>query len=252
MAALHVSLPWAETGAWERSSPAEARIAAAVVVACDYAGMEKAREFLPFLRELTRRHGALLVFDEIVTGFRLALGGAQEYFGVKPDMAVVGKGMANGMPLSAYVGRADLVESAPGLGISSTFGGEALSLAAARAVLGFYREKGVISHLWETGTALWSGVRALIAEKGIAVRIDGFPVCPWLGFASDELRSAFFRACYRNGLSLYDVSYVAWSHTARRRRGGAAALPGGARRPVGTATLDPARAAPRYWSRTGG
>jgi glutamate-1-semialdehyde 2,1-aminomutase len=167
---------------------------------------------MPFLRDLTSRHGTILVVDEIVTGFRLALGGAQEYFRTVPDMAVVGKGMANGMPLSAYVGRADLMESAPSLGISSTFGGETLSLAAARATLRFYREKGVIGRLWKTGGDLWPRVQAIFDAKGIPMRIRGLPVCPSLGFDSRERRDAFFRAGYRNGLSLYDVSYVNWSH----------------------------------------
>jgi glutamate-1-semialdehyde 2,1-aminomutase len=181
-------------------------------VACDYAEMEKAREFLPFLRSLTASAGALLVFDEIVTGFRVALGGASEYFGVVPDMAAVGKGMANGMPISAYVGRADLLDSAPVLGISSTFGGDALSLAAARATLRFYREHGVIEHLWATSRTLWSGAQDIIGRAGLPGTIRGLPVCPWIGFDTPVEREAFFRACYRHGLSLYDVSYVTWSH----------------------------------------
>ena len=212
LAELHFSLPWAVNEEWTELFAARGKEIAAVVVACDYAEIDKARQFLPFLRDLTSKAGSILVFDEIVTGFRLALGGAQEYFGVMPDLAAVGKGIANGMPLSAYAGRADLMDSAPNLGISSTFGGEALSLAAAKAVLRFYREKGVINHLWKTGSALWPRVQELLDRKRIPGRIRGFPVCPWIGFDTPEQREAFFRACYRNGLSLYDVSYVTWSH----------------------------------------
>jgi glutamate-1-semialdehyde 2,1-aminomutase len=212
LADLHVSLPWAAHGEWKDLFASRGKEIAAVVVACDYAEMEKAREFLPFLRDVTRTNGSLLVFDEIVTGFRLALGGAQEYFKVTPDLAAVGKGMANGMPLSAYAGRADLMESAPGLGISSTFGGETLSLAAARATLRFYREHAVIAHLWRTGEEIWTRVQALMRDRGVSVRIQGLPVCPQLSFDSPERHDAFFRAAYRNGLSLYDVSYVTWSH----------------------------------------
>jgi len=164
------------------------------------------------VRELTRASGSLFVLDEIVTGFRLALGGAQEHFGVTPDLAVVGKGMANGMPISAYVGRADLLDAAPSIGISSTFGGEVLSLAAARATIRFYREHGVIDHLWKTGATLWPRVQQLLDARGIPGRIRGVPVCPYLGFDDQKVREAFFRACYRNGLSLYDISYVTWSH----------------------------------------
>ena len=252
IADLHVSLPWAETGEWDALFAARGSEIAAVVVACDYTGMEKARDFLPFLRALTLRHGSLLVLDEIVTGFRLALGGAQEYFGVLPDLAAVGKAMANGMPLSAYVGRADLVESAPGLGISSTFGGEALSLAAARAVLGFYREKGVIAHLWKTGTELWSRVRALIAEQGIGARIEGFPRLPLAGFRDRRpAQRVLPRVLPRRPIALRRLvrDLVA---PARRRRGGAGSFPDRARRPVAAAALDPARPAARYWSAAGG
>ena len=212
LAALHVSLPWADTAAWEEWFRIEGADTAAVVVACDYAGIEKGKQFLPALRELTKRYGALLVFDEIVTGFRLALGGAQEYFGVKPDMAVFAKGFANGMPLSAYVGRADLIESAPGLGISSTFGGDALSLAAAKAVIAFYRERGVIEHLWRVGSWLWPRLAERARSAGVGLTVQGLPVCPSLVFASREDRDRFMAACYANGVSLYDVPYVNYSH----------------------------------------
>ena len=127
-------------------------------------------------------------------------------------MTVVGKGMANGMPISAYVGRADLLNTAPNLGISSTFGGETLSLAAAQATIRFYREKKVIAHLWKTGEVLWPRLQQILDARGIACRIRGLPVCPSIGFEAQETHDAFFRACYRNGISLYDVPYVTWSH----------------------------------------
>jgi glutamate-1-semialdehyde 2,1-aminomutase len=212
LAELHLSLPWAVETEWKELFAARGSEIAAVVVACDYAEMDKAATFLPFLRDLTRKEGSLLVFDEIVTGFRLALGGAQERFKVTPDLAAVGKGVANGMPLSAYVGRADLMESSATLGISSTFGGEALALAAAKATLRFYREHDVISHLWKAGTDLWPRVQGMLDAHKIPGTITGAPVCPQLGFDTDARREAFFRAAYRNGLSLYDVSYVTWSH----------------------------------------
>jgi len=212
---LHLSLPWAADEDWRQLFAARGKEIAAVVVACDYAQMDKGAQFLPLLRELTTASGSLLVVDEIVTGFRLAFGGAQEYFKVTPDLAAIGKGMANGMPLSAYAGRADLLESACTLGISSTFGGETLSLAAAKATLAFYRQNGVIRHLWEMGRRLWPQAQKILERKGIAGHIQGVPVCPFLAFDRKEQRDAFFRACYRNGVSLYDISYVTWSHRER-------------------------------------
>jgi glutamate-1-semialdehyde 2,1-aminomutase len=212
LAELHLALPWDDEAAWRELFAARGSDIAAAVVACDYANMERGTAFLPLVRELTRASGSLLVLDEIVTGFRLALGGAQEHFGVTPDLAAVGKGMANGMPISAYVGRADLLDAAAGIGISSTFGGETLSLAAASATIRFYKERNVIGHLWKAGAELWPRVQGLMDARGIPGRIRGAPVCPSIGFDDRELRDAFFRACYRNGLSLYDVSYVTWSH----------------------------------------
>jgi glutamate-1-semialdehyde 2,1-aminomutase len=212
LAALHVSLRWGDIAAWEEWFKAEAKDTAAVIVACDYAEMAMGREFLPALRELTTRHGALLVFDEIVTGFRLAMGGAQEYFGVKPDMAVFAKGFANGMPLSAYVGRAELIESAPTLGISSTFGGDALSLAAAKAVIGFYREHDVVAHLWSAGKRVWGGLAELARKRGVELSVKGLLACPSISLPTKGARDAFMTACYRNGVSLYDIPYVNYSH----------------------------------------
>ena len=91
--------------------------------------------YLQEVRRLTQESGTLLVFDEMLTGFRFAPGGAQEYFGVTPDLAAFGKALANGFPLSAVVGRADVLAEMPRIFFSGTYGGETLSLAAARVVL---------------------------------------------------------------------------------------------------------------------
>lgn len=91
--------------------------------------------YLEGVRALTEKHGIVLVFDEMLTGFRFAPGGAQEYFGVTPDLAAFGKALANGFPLSAVVGRADIMSEMEKIFFSGTFGGETLSLAAARVVL---------------------------------------------------------------------------------------------------------------------
>lgn len=91
--------------------------------------------YLEGVRALTEKHGIVLVFDEMLTGFRFSPGGAQEYFGVTPDLAAFGKALANGFPLSAIVGRSDIMKEMENIFFSGTFGGETLSLAAARVVL---------------------------------------------------------------------------------------------------------------------
>jgi glutamate-1-semialdehyde 2,1-aminomutase len=207
---LHHAMPWAETAAWEETLEKDADIAA-VVIACAYADMDAGKTFLPAIRRLTENRGVLMIMDEIVTGFRLARGGAQEFFEFTPDLAVFGKGLANGMPLSVYAGRADLIDSARDLGISSTFGGETLSLAAAREVLRHYDEHHVVAHLWERGTELWGRLNILFAAKGVPAEAAGYPVCPQFS-GENAFLQAFFRECYREGVSLYNVSYVTAAH----------------------------------------
>lgn len=136
--------------------------------------------YLVEVAALTRRQGAVLVFDEIVTGFRFGLGGAQALFGVTPDLATFGKAMGNGMPISAVVGRAGLMAEMEEIFFSSTFGGETLSLAAAIAVIDKMRREPVIETLWATGERLGRGVGEAIARHGLGdvLELRGRP--PWM------------------------------------------------------------------------
>lgn len=124
--------------------------------------------FLHAVRELAHRHGALLIFDEVITGFRLALGGAQEYLGVTPDLACFGKALANGFPLSAVVGRREVMQVFDEVFFSFTFGGEALSLAAARATMEVFQREAVIAALWEHGGRLQEGFNVLARELNLS------------------------------------------------------------------------------------
>ncbi len=219
LSALHHAAAWNDRAGIERLfSELDGRIAA-VVVAASYAGIEQGRGFYPFLREITRRHGTVLVFDEIVTGFRIALAGVQEYFQVTPDLAVFAKGVANGMPLSVYCGAAELMDACRpgGVIVSSTYGGEALSLAAAKAVIRVYQERRVIEHLWTQGRTLWDSLNQQFQRRRLPMKMTGAPPCPQLTLepgAPPNLREAFVRAAFRNGVSLYNVSYVNFSHRA--------------------------------------
>ncbi len=213
LARLHVSLPWGQLEAWESEFKANGKNTAAVVIASDCAAIERGADFLPAVRSLTNEYGTLMVMDEIVTGFRIAVGGVHEYFDFAPDLAVFAKGLANGMPLSTYVGRADLLDSALDLKISSTFGGETLSLAASRATLGFYRERDVIGHMWRMGKILQDGINELFERNCAGARLVGFPACATFRFPDNSTREAFFRNCYGEGVSLYDAVYISYSHT---------------------------------------
>ncbi len=118
--------------------------------------------------------GALLVFDEMWTGFRFALGGAQEYFGVVPDLATYSKAIANGMPLAAITGRADIMRVLErDVFFFSTFGGEALSLAAALATLRELERRQVPDQLARVGTVIRDGYN----HAAIAAGADGWTRC---------------------------------------------------------------------------
>ncbi|ATU97430.1 aminotransferase class III-fold pyridoxal phosphate-dependent enzyme [Aeromonas salmonicida] len=123
-----------------------------------------APDFLHGLRQLCDEHGALLVFDETITGFRNHLGGAQTLFGVTPDLAAFGKGMANGFPLSAVVGRRQYMRRMEDIFFSGTFGGDAIALAAANAVIGKMRRLDVPTRLAERGQQLLDGLNALLQK----------------------------------------------------------------------------------------
>jgi len=132
------------------------------------------------LHELLKEHGALLIIDEMITGFRFALGGAQELFGVTPDLATFGKGMANGMPISAVVGRGDIMAEMEEIFFSSTFGGEALSLAASIATIDKMRREPVIETLWRCGEKLAEDVVRLVASHGLESHISLQGFAPWM------------------------------------------------------------------------
>jgi glutamate-1-semialdehyde aminotransferase len=133
--------------------------------------------FLEGVRALCDERGALLVFDEMWTGFRLAVGGAQAHYGVRADLACFSKALANGMPLSALTGRADVMELLErDVFFFTTFGGEALSLAAARATLGTIAREDVPRALAETGRTLRDGIEDIARGVGLAhaVRVVGY------------------------------------------------------------------------------
>ncbi len=122
-------------------------------------------DFLLKVCDLCAKKGALLIFDEMWTGFRLALGGAQEFFGVRADLATFSKAVANGMPLSVLAGRADVMSLLEkDVFFYTTFGGEALSLAAAVATIGELKDKFVPTVLQRTGARLIEGYNALARE----------------------------------------------------------------------------------------
>lgn len=131
--------------------------------------------YLEEVRALTHRHGALLIFDEVVTAFRVARGGAQEAFGVLPDLTCLGKAMANGLPLSAVVGPREILEHFPSIGVGMTYEGEAHALAAARASLAIHAAEPVAEHVALIGVEVQRAFDAAVARRGLDARLTGHP-----------------------------------------------------------------------------
>jgi glutamate-1-semialdehyde aminotransferase len=162
--------------------------------------------YLEGVKELTHRHGALLVFDEMVTGFRIANGGAQELFGVVPDLACFGKGIANGMPLSAVVGRREHMQRVRDVAYGMTFRGETLSLAAARAVLDLLRREPVTQHLARVGASVRAAFAAACHDHGVRATLMGpdarmtFDFHYDGGFGPMQIETYFLHECARNGV----------------------------------------------------
>lgn len=150
---------------------------------------EPAAGYLQGALDLAHAHGALLILDEIVTGFRYALGGAQELYGLVPDMACLGKGMANGYPLAAVVGREQPMRAFEEIFFSMTYAGETVLLAAAKATLEVLRCEPVIEHLWARGGELREGLRRLAAEVSFGVELAGNPPRSALSFSGQPTGS---------------------------------------------------------------
>ncbi|MEJ7620044.1 MAG: aminotransferase class III-fold pyridoxal phosphate-dependent enzyme [Aquificaceae bacterium] len=181
-------------------------------------GVEEPKEdFLQKVRELTQKHGALLIFDEVVSGFRFSLGGAQEYFGVVPDLACFGKAMGNGMPISAIVGRSEIMELFEEVFFSFTFGGETASIVSAIATIQYLRDKKVIPYLWEQGKRLKQGIQKLIEDKEMEdiAFVKGYDVRFLLDFVGDnslKLKTLFQQECAKRGILFTGSHNMALHH----------------------------------------
>ena len=211
------------------------QVAAVIVepVAANMGVVNPAPGFLPGLRQLCDQHGALLIFDEVITGFRLALGGAQEYFGVKADLVTFGKIIGGGMPVGAYCGSRELLEQVAPCGPvyqAGTLSGNPVAMAAGLAQLTYLKEHPEIyADLAAKGEKLARGLRAAAAEAGVPVAINqiGSLLAPFFtptevttftdAKGSDVGRYAkYFQAMLERGVALapaqFEAMFVSEAH----------------------------------------
>lgn len=163
-------------------------------------------EFLKEVVDIAHNYGSLVCFDEVVCAGRWDIGGGQEYFGVTPDLATAGKGLANGMPLACVVGSRELMKYADL--VSGTFGGEALSLAAANAVLDVYESEPVIETMWRRGRELQDHFNLSTQLRSVNAVCDGYPCKPRIRFQydkdiSDLAMSLFLQETAANGILIH-------------------------------------------------
>ena len=181
------------------------KIAAVVTQPYD-GGPDATGRFTRQVREVTQKFGALLIFDEIVTGFRMAKGGGAEFFGVAPDLVAYAKAFANGFPLAAFAGRAKYMNALDRTLITTTYAGEALSLAASLATLQVMREEPVHKEIWQRGSDLMEGLAAVMRAHDLPGKVVGLPPYFKLVFLSGDderdghLYKAFYGALFRRGV----------------------------------------------------
>ena len=179
--------------------------------------------FLRRIRTLTEENGIVLIFDEMKTGFRLALGGGQEYFQVTPDLAVFGKGLANGFPLSALAGRRHLMQQFEDENcfLSASYATEKASLRSALKTLEILQRERVLEHVWDTGSVLKRGIRELLAKHSLTdtITIVGlapmthFMVSDCAGATANEIKSYLQQEAVQRGVLFVGYNHTSLAHT---------------------------------------
>jgi glutamate-1-semialdehyde 2,1-aminomutase/spore coat polysaccharide biosynthesis protein SpsF len=179
-----------------------------------------AEGFLQGVQTLAHEHGALLIFDEICSGFHFGLGGAQKKFGVTPDLACFGKAMGNGFPIACVVGKADVMQVFEEIFFSFTFGGEVASMAAAMKVLDVLETTNALSRMSANGRILQEGLNALAKEAGLhdRIRCIGYPFWSLIKFLDADgkdsllVRSLFTQECVKRGVLLLVTHNMTSAH----------------------------------------
>jgi len=193
-------------------------IAAVILEPVSFA--EPRDDFLHKVREICESNGTVLIFDEIVTGARFAPGSAQELYGVTPDLTSLGKGLANGFPLSAIVGKAQIMQLMEEIFFSFTMGGETLSLAAAKATIAKVQRENTLKSIHEIGSYLSNGVRERLISFGLGYHMELVGHPSWTlfvfkdsgGITALELKTLFMQECQARGVLNIGLHFIGYSH----------------------------------------
>ncbi|MFW5993931.1 MAG: glutamate-1-semialdehyde 2,1-aminomutase [Halanaerobiaceae bacterium] len=228
LARLTISLPYNDRGAIKQVFAEEGDEIAAVIlepVAANMGVVPPAEGYLEFLRELTEEYGSLLIFDEVITGFRMAAGGAQEYYGVKADLTCLGKIIGGGLPVGAYGGKKEIMdEVAPSGPVyqAGTLSGNPLAMAAGLEMMKLIQEPGVYDELREKADYLAAGLREIAEESSLKLTVNQAGTLVCLYFTDEEvidyetaatsdtdLYAEYFQEMLKEGIYLAPSQYEA-------------------------------------------
>ncbi len=151
-------------------------IAAVITIPFDFEDDPPHKDYIPGLRQLCDENGSVLIFDEVLAGFRLALGGAAEYYNVEPDISTFGKAIANGYPLAAFAGKKKIMSVIEDTIITTTLGGETLSLAASLSTIKIMKRENVHKTLYSKGKIFMDGLADIIKKHDVPGKLKGLPV----------------------------------------------------------------------------
>ena len=178
--------------------------------------------FLKKVREIADQNNAILILDEIVTGFRFDLAGGQKYFGIKGDLVCFGKGMGNGLPISAITGPSEFMKIFDQLWVSSTNNSETLSLAGTVATINEMKQKDTISHCWNVGTRLFDGWNKITAKHNLNIKVRGYPIRMTIDCfnskneVSPSLKGLLLQELVKRGIFISPgVSFISYSHSVK-------------------------------------
>ncbi|MBL6995668.1 aspartate aminotransferase family protein [Desulfobacula sp.] len=178
--------------------------------------------FLEGARQIADKYGAVLVYDEIRTGFRLSMGGAQKLYGVTPDLTVLGKAMANGYPISVVTGKKNIMMAAESkLFISSTFFPNSEAFVAALKTIEILERDNVLENIWEKGKGFMNGIQALIDKHAVGAELTGVAPMFYITFKKDgtgaykSKRKDFYTQLIRKGFFFtpFHHAYISYRHT---------------------------------------
>lgn len=193
------------------------QLAAAIVVPYEW-NEDTGEKYLQLLRTKCDEYETLLIFDEVLTGFRLARGGAQEYYGITPDLAAFAKAMANGYPVSAFAGKREFMQTLEKTIITTTYAGETLSLAASKATMEIMQIEPVQEHIYRLGTRLHTGFSEIVKESDAPAYAAGLPPAPYIQFnlGDDEKNTVWqnqlFSELFAMGIFASERWFINYSH----------------------------------------